>query len=133
MWATGAALTLTLLLTLTALLVVLWNGLGVFWIDPLESGTQISVAITTMLTLIAYRFAVGAFLPRISYLTRLDFFILASTFLVYCSLIQVVVTSWFAKSERVELARRIDLWARFLFPAVFALVALKTLVLGIFL
>jgi hypothetical protein len=27
----------------------------VFWIDPKESGTQISVAITTMLTLIAYR------------------------------------------------------------------------------
>jgi hypothetical protein len=105
----------------------------VFWIDPLESGTQISVAITTMLTLIAYRFAVGAFLPRISYLTRLDVFILASTFLVYCSLIQVVVTSWFAKSERIPLARRIDLWSRLLFPAVFALMALKTLVLGIFL
>jgi hypothetical protein len=36
----------------------------VFWIDPEESGIQISVAITTMLTLIAYRFAVGADLPK---------------------------------------------------------------------
>jgi len=46
----------------------------VFWIDPKESGVGISVAITTMLTLIAYRFAVGAEVPRVSYLTRLDYF-----------------------------------------------------------
>ena len=31
MWATGAALSVTLLLTLALLAVVLWNGLGVFW------------------------------------------------------------------------------------------------------
>jgi phosphate transport system permease protein len=30
-WATGAALSLTLLLTFSLLAVVLWNGLGVFW------------------------------------------------------------------------------------------------------
>ena len=30
-WATGAALALTLLLTFALLAVVLWNGLGVFW------------------------------------------------------------------------------------------------------
>jgi len=51
----------------------------VFWIDPKESGTQISVSITTMLTLIAYRFAVGMNVPRISDLTNLDAFILGST------------------------------------------------------
>ena len=32
----------------------------VFWIDP-ESGTRVSVSVTAMLTLIAYRFAVGSF------------------------------------------------------------------------
>ncbi|MGD0283962.1 MAG: hypothetical protein ABSB95_16645, partial [Dissulfurispiraceae bacterium] len=31
-WATGAALALTLLLTFALLAVVLWNGLGVFWL-----------------------------------------------------------------------------------------------------
>lgn len=48
----------------------------VFWIDPTESGTQITVAITTMLTLIAYRFAIDVNLPKVSYLTRMDYFIL---------------------------------------------------------
>jgi hypothetical protein len=101
----------------------------VFWIDPMDSGTQISVAITTMLTLIAYRFAIDVDLHKISYLTRLDFFILISTILVYASLIEVVVTSTFAKGERLSQARKIDLWMRLIFPSVFVIVAVKTLVL----
>jgi threonine/homoserine/homoserine lactone efflux protein len=93
------------------------------------SGTQISVAITTMLTLIAYRFAIDLDLPKVSYLTRLDFFILISTILVYASLIEVIVTSTFAKSERLSQARAIDRWMRWLFPVTFIAVAVKTLVL----
>jgi len=100
----------------------------VFWIDPLEAGPQISVAITTMLTLIAYRFAVGTSLPKVSYLTRLDYFILISTILVYASLIEVIITSSLAKSEKLAQARTIDRWMRFIFPGIFIIVALKTLV-----
>jgi len=99
----------------------------VFWIDPIESGTQISVAITTMLTLIAYRFAIDTDLPKVSYLTRMDFFILISTVLVYASLIEVVVTSTFAKDGKIARARTIDLWMRWVFPSLFALVAVKSL------
>ena len=94
----------------------------VFWIDPAEAGTQIGVSITTMLTLIAYRFAVGAYLPRVSYLTRMDYFILASTVLVFASLIEVVITSKLGKSGRIRAARIIDRFARVLFQAAFALV-----------
>jgi hypothetical protein len=91
----------------------------VFWIDPKESGPQISVAVTTMLTLIAYRFAVGTFLPRISYLTRLDLFILTSTVIVFAGLIEVVITTKLANSEKLAQARAIDRWSRWLFPAAF--------------
>ena len=48
----------------------------VFWIDPAESGTQIGVAMTAMLTLIAYRFTIGTSIPKLSYLSRLDYLIL---------------------------------------------------------
>ncbi len=99
----------------------------VFWIDPIESGTQISVAITTMLTLIAYRFAIDTDLPKVSYLTRMDFFILLSTVLVYASLIEVVVTSTFAKNGEIARAQTIDLWMRWVFPSLFAIVAVKSL------
>jgi hypothetical protein len=98
----------------------------VFWIDPKESGVQISVAITSMLTLIAYRFAIGSDLPMISYLTRLDFFILSATILVFASLVEVIVTSTLAQNEKLGLARKLDLWSRWLFPALFAGIALKT-------
>jgi hypothetical protein len=100
----------------------------VFWVDPKESGTQISVAITTMLTLIAYRFAVGTDLPKVSYLSRLDYFILVATFLVFASLIEVVVTSTYAKTGKVERARAIDRWARILFPLTFIAVSLEALI-----
>jgi hypothetical protein len=91
----------------------------VFWIDPKESSPQISVAVTTMLTLIAYRFAVGTFLPKISYLTRLDLFILISTVIVFAGLVEVVITTKLAKSEKLAQARTTDRCSRWLFPAAF--------------
>ncbi len=100
----------------------------VFWIDPVESGTQISVAITTMLTLIAYRFAIDTDLPKVSYLTRMDIFILLSTILVYASLIEVVVTSKFAKNDKIHQARALDLWMRWLFPSILVIFAVKALI-----
>ena len=101
----------------------------VFWIDPKEAGSQIGVAITAMLTLIAYRFAMGRSLPMVEYMTRLDLFILGSSILIFASLVQVVITSSLAKSDRLFEAREIDLWCRWLFPVVFVLIALETLVL----
>jgi hypothetical protein len=100
----------------------------VFWIDPEQSSTQISVAVTAMLTLIAYRFVVGASLPALSYLTRLDYFILAATVLVFAALAQVVVTARYAASNQLAKARRIDRVGRWAFPTAFLLLALETLV-----
>ena len=110
------------------LILIVMMSWVVFWIDPLESGAQISVSITAMLTLIAYRFAVGSDLPKVSYLSRLDYFILGATFLVFATLIQVVVTSTYAKTGKLDRARSIDQWARFLFPITFILIAFGTLV-----
>jgi len=42
--------------------------------EPTNSNTQFSVAVTSMLTLIAYRYAVDSQLPRLPYMTRLDVF-----------------------------------------------------------
>lgn len=99
-----------------------------FWIDPQEGSSQIGVALTTMLTLIAYRFAVGSELPNIPYLTRMDIFLLASTVLVFATLIEVVLTSRLARAGRVDQARQIDLWSRWLFPTTFFILTLKAFV-----
>lgn len=106
------------------LLLIVMMSWTVFWIDPANSGSQISIAVTSMLTLIAYRFAVGAEVPKLPYLTRLDAFILTSSLLVFFSLIEVMLTTWLATDGRVPLARVIDRWCRVVFPLVFVICTL---------
>jgi hypothetical protein len=101
----------------------------VFWIDPKEGGIQIGVSMTAMLTLIAYRFAVGADLPKVSYMTRMDQFLFGATVLVFATLLEVILTTTLARGERLDLARRIDRWARVLFPLLFALVTARAFLL----
>ncbi len=93
----------------------------VFWLDPKQAGPQIGIAATSILTLIAYRFTLGFLVPRLSYLTRLDFFITGASLLVFVALLEALVTVSLAE-ERPALARRIDVTSRWLFPAAFVAV-----------
>ena len=107
---------LKVILPLVMIVIMSWI---VFWIDPKESGTQIGVATTSMLTLIAYRFMVGGQIPIVPYLTRMDYFIFGSTILVFASLVQSVLTSIMVRRNHRKLALRFDFWCRFLFPGTF--------------
>jgi hypothetical protein len=101
------------------LILIVAMSWAVNWIDPKDAGTKISITITAMLTLIAYRFAIGATLPQISYLTRLDLFIAFSTLLIYASLITVVVTAALSNKGKPEVAKNIDRVSRWGFPLFF--------------
>ena len=91
----------------------------VFWISPDQVPNQLSVAVTTVLTLIAYHVALSGRLPDIPYLTHMDKFLFTSTVLVFMALIEVVITSHLASTEQLGKARRIDRMARWLFPLLF--------------
>lgn len=108
-----------LLVVILPLLLIVMMSWTVFWIDPTNGGPQISVAVTSMLTLIAYRFAIGSEVPKLPYLTRLDAFILASSILVFLSLIEVMLTTKLATDNRIDLARTIDRRCRIFFPLTF--------------
>ena len=95
----------------------------VFWIDPTEAGSQLSVAVTAALTLIAYHIALAGKLPDIPYLTRMDLFLFCSTLLVFSALLEVVLTSRLARDGRLVLARRFDQVCRLLFPAAYVAIA----------
>jgi gamma-aminobutyric acid receptor subunit beta len=58
------------------------------------------------------------------YITRLDVFILASTLLVFFSLIEVVVTIIPDNRQKKKRAKRIDGFCRVVFPAVFLLASI---------
>ncbi len=100
----------------------------VFWTDPTNSNTQFSIAVTSMLTLIAYRFTVDTQLPRLPYMTRLDVFFLISTLLVFFSLIEVLVTTILDNNQQTALAKKIDRCCRAIFPAIFAIAAIAIFV-----
>jgi hypothetical protein len=100
----------------------------VFWVDPTNLGPQLSVAVTSMLTLIAYRFAVGNELPKVGYLTRMDLFFLGSTLTVFATLVEAVLTGVLASRDKADLARRIDGVARVVFPTIAVVIVYLTLV-----
>jgi len=106
------------ILPLVLIVIMSWAG---FWIDPVNANSQISVAVTSMLTLIAYRYAVDTQVPRLPYMTRIDLFFLVSTLLVFFSLIEVLVTTILDNNQQTERAKKIDRYCRVIFPVIFTI------------
>ena len=109
---------LKVILPLVLIVMMSWS---VFWTEPTNSNTQFSIAVTSMLTLIAYRFAVDNQLPRLPYMTRLDAFFLVSTLLVFLSLIEVLVTTILDNNQQLARAKKLDRYCRVIVPIVFVI------------
>jgi len=112
---------LKVILPLVLIVIMSWV---VFWTDPTNSNTQFSVAVTSMLTLIAYRFAVDSQLPRLPYMTRLDVFFLISTLLVFFSLIEVLVTTILYNNQQLERSKALDRYCRVIVPVIFVIASI---------
>jgi len=98
----------------------------VFWVDPIHIGAQLTVGATAMLTIIAYQFTLSELIPPISYLTRLDVFILGSNIIVFLALLEAILTSNLVSQEKKSIARKVDYFARFIFPVAYAAVLIKS-------
>lgn len=110
-----------IIVPLTLIVAMSW---AVFWINPSEFGTQIGMAATSMLTLIAFLFALRSIVPPVNYLTLMDKFIMGSTVLVFSALIEAMTTGYLVAHDRRADALRMDRICRWAFPAVFATYAL---------
>jgi len=102
------------------LILIVFMSWVVFWINPVHFGPQIGMSATSMLTLIAFQFAMGDLLPRVNYFTRMDQFILGSTILVFLALVEALTTSYLVTLEKTEAALRLDRVCRWAFPVAFA-------------
>jgi hypothetical protein len=112
---------LKVILPLVLIVMMSWS---VFWTEPTNSNTQFSIAVTSMLTLIAYRFAVDTQLPRLPYMTRLDVFFLISTLLVFFSLIEVLVTTILDNNQQLARAKKLDRYCRVIVPVIFVIASI---------
>jgi len=98
------------------LAVVVIMSLASFWIGREHVGIRVGVATSSILTLIAQRFVLASLLPRLPYMTRMDYFTVGSTVLVFLALIIVVLVSFLSTRSHDKVARVVDLVARFAFP-----------------
>ena len=107
-----------MVLPLAVIVIMSWAA---FWIGREHLGVRIAVATSSILTLIAHRFVLASLLPRLPYMTRMDYFTVGSTLLVLLALITVIGTGYLASHRQERHSERIDLWARVTFPAGFCL------------
>ena len=108
--------TVQVILPLVMIVLMGWTAL---WIAPSMVPARVSVSVTTMLTLIAYRFALARFVPNLPYLTRFDYFTLGSTILIFLVLAVVAATTYLVAKDKAALAERIAWWGRLAFPIIF--------------
>ncbi len=99
------------------------------WIKPEETGTNIGISTSAFLTLVAYLFAITVLLPRVSYVTRMDKFILLSTLIVFAGLIQSTWNTVMIEKADKNRAERIGRWSRVTYPLLLVLVLLYSFVL----
>ena len=101
------------------LMVVVVMSWAAFWVGKENVSIRIGVATSSILTLIAQRFVFASLLPRLPYMTRLDFFTVGSTLLVFVALMLVILTSFLVREEHDTLVHKIDNAARVTFPLIF--------------
>ena len=70
-----------IILPMVLILLVCWS---VFWIHPRELESKLTITIVCLLSLIAYNFVIDQDLPKLGYLTLMDYIILLSYILQPC-------------------------------------------------
>jgi hypothetical protein len=92
---------------------------AVFWIDPRELGSQLGLSASAVLTLVAFQWSLGQFLPRVSYMTTLDHFLIVSMIFVFLALAEAITSTRLARGDHFQFALGLDRACRFLFPISF--------------
>jgi hypothetical protein len=90
----------------------------VYWIPVAALPSRISVSVTSMMALIAYRFVAAQDLPKLPYLTSMDHFLLGVALLILLGLATVVVVANQEGRGRHEVARKLNLWFLWAHPLV---------------
>lgn len=99
------------------------------WISPKETGTNIGISTSAFLTLVAYLFAITVLLPRVSYVTRMDSFILLSTLIVFAGLIHSAWNTVMIGRQKEKTAEVLGRWSHTLYPLLLILILVYSFVM----
>ena len=97
------------------LALILFMAWTVFWVDPSTLGPQIGLPASTVLSLVFFYQRIAAEVPRLSYLTRADRFVLGASLLVFATLAEAITVSRLAAGGHKRLSRRVDAVSRWVY------------------
>jgi hypothetical protein len=112
---------LKIISTLILIVLMSWSA---FWIKIGDVGPKLAMGASSVLTLIAYRFYLSGLVPKISYMTRMDYFVMGGTVLVTATLIGTLLINNMHQNGHTETAHKVQIWSRFAFPAVLVILIL---------
>jgi hypothetical protein len=104
------------------LLLMVLLSWAVFWIEAGDLPTQVTVAVTTILTVIAFAFAISATMPRVPYLTYIDAFFLQCYVFVFLAMFELMMVHVTHRSDRRrDIGIRLRAVSRIVIPSAFIL------------
>lgn len=112
---------LTMLIPMSLIIFMAWT---VFWLQPHIVPPRVAISTASIFSLIALGVSIRLGLPKVSYLTMADFFVLGCTLMVFIALGVAVIGSRWANSDRMEQALKINAVARWVYMLLFVVVAL---------
>jgi Neurotransmitter-gated ion-channel ligand binding domain/Neurotransmitter-gated ion-channel transmembrane region len=101
------------------LLLMVFLSWAVFWVETGELASQVQIVVTTVLTIIAFAFAISGSLPRVPYLTFIDKFFLTCYVFVFMAMIELMSVHLSRRSRGAELAEKIRRHSRWAVPVAF--------------
>jgi hypothetical protein len=113
------------------LLVILGMAYLVFWLPPKEIQSATGLAITALLSCIAFDVTVAQNLPSVGYLVVSDKFFMATYFLLFANLCQSVITYHLFEHGKGEFADKWDEVCRWLFPVFYAIAFAYLLIMAL--
>merc|ERR1712072_29511 len=111
-------------LILPVFLIVMTSSLS-YWIDPTVAPARVGLSITCVLTQVAFSSAVSNILPRIAYMTWIDWYIMMAFIFNCFALLEYGVVSYFLeatdKDAEVKPHEKLDEACRWVIPLLFTI------------
>jgi len=101
---------------LLLMVLVSWT---VFWVTTEEFDWQMKIPIATMLSMIAFEFAIVRDLPRVGYITFVDATILTSFTFVFLTIIELIAVHVLIREKMEAAGEKIHKASRWAFPATY--------------
>ena len=116
------------ILPILLILMICWSAV---WISPRELESKLTISIVCLLSLIAYNFVIDKELPKLEYLTVLDWIILVSYVYATIPNFLSILTFRFYKERKNLLNKKIDNYSKFLGPTSYLVIIFLIIIINV--